>query len=322
MTTDPLDQYNRETEVEIGGDKYLVRDNGAVYRRHRPGRRRSRFDETWTFGRRDKASGYMHIGSQFVHRIIAFAFLGRAPSEKHVVDHIDTNGSNNRAENLRWVTRLDNVLRHPSTRKKIIRADGSLDNFFADPRAATGLDQSIDWLRTGSKEEAERSRQQLEEWAESDGRLKGAAMVNRVYGVRQPSPPVSETIQDRQSLTPIALQRRWKTPTEFPSCPNTLGPHPLAEYVHNLRSGAVFSRDRYKETSVVAAGMGDALLSVLVRSRADDPVKPWAVTKVTFEDGKFVHEAIGTFFELDGANRAHFGLLGIALPGESIDDYS
>jgi hypothetical protein len=53
MTTDPLDQYNRETEVEIDGDKYLVRDNGAVYRKHRPGRRRSRFDETWTFGRRD-----------------------------------------------------------------------------------------------------------------------------------------------------------------------------------------------------------------------------------------------------------------------------
>jgi len=134
MVPEPFDQHNREIEVELGGDRYLVRDNGAVYRRLRPGRRRSRFDETWTFGRRDKVTGYMHIGSQFVHRIVAFAFLGRPPSEKHVVDHIDTNGSNNRTENLRWVTRLENVLRHPSTRKEIIRAYGSLEKFFVSAR--------------------------------------------------------------------------------------------------------------------------------------------------------------------------------------------
>ncbi len=144
MRLELLDQYDLEKEVEFDGDKYLVRDNGAVYRKHSPDRRRSRFDENWTFGRHDKSTGYMHIGSHVVHRIVAFAFLGSPPSEKHVVDHIDTNRSNNRAENLRWVTRLDNVLRHPSTRKRIISAYGSLDKFFENPRAATRLDQSID----------------------------------------------------------------------------------------------------------------------------------------------------------------------------------
>jgi len=321
MRLERLDQYDREKEVEFDGDKYLVRDNGAVYRKHRPGRRRSSLDETWTFGRHDRSSGYMHIGSHVVHRIVAFAFLGSPPSENNVVDHIDTDRSNNRAENLRWVTRLDNVLRHPSTRKQILSAYGSLDKFFENPRAATRLDQNIDWLRTVSKEEAERSREQLLEWAESDGRPKGGDLGNRVYGTRQPSPPVSETIQEKQSLTPMAVQRRWKTPTEFPSCPNALGPDPLAEYARNLRSGAVFSRDRYKESSVVMAEQGDALLSVLVRSREDNAVKPWAVTKVTIENGKFVHEAIGTFFELNGAKKAHYELLDIPFSGDSFDDY-
>ena len=50
------------------------------------------------------------IGAVVVHRIVATAFHGEQPSEKHIVDHIDTNRRNNRAENLRWITRLDNLL--------------------------------------------------------------------------------------------------------------------------------------------------------------------------------------------------------------------
>jgi hypothetical protein len=43
---------------------------------------------------------------------------------------------------------------------------------------------------------------------------------------------------------------------------------------------------------------------------------------VTVEDGKFVHEAIGTFFELDGAKKAHYELLGLPFAGDSLDDHS
>jgi hypothetical protein len=316
-----IEHYDRQVEVEFEGDKYLVRDNGAVYRMHRPDRRRSRFDETWTFGRYGKSTGYMYIGSHAIHRIVAFAFCGIAPSERHVVDHIDTNRGNNCAANLRWITRLDNLLRHPSTRKQVISAYGSLDKFFENPRAATKLGPNIDWLRTVSKEEVERSREQLQKWAEEDGLPKDGDLGNRVYGTRQPYLPVLETIQDKQSLTPMAVQRRWRTPTEFPCCPNTLGPDPLAQYARNLHPDAVFSRDRYKESTVVLAEQGDALLSVLVRSGEDNAIKPWAVTKVTIEYGKFVHEGIGMFFELNGAKKAHYQLLDIPFSGESIDDY-
>lgn len=48
---------------------------------------------------------------------IATAFHGEPPSPQYVVDHIDTNCRNNRPENLRWLTRLENALMNPITRK-------------------------------------------------------------------------------------------------------------------------------------------------------------------------------------------------------------
>jgi hypothetical protein len=69
------------------------------------------------------------------------------------------------------------------------------------------------------------------------------------------------------------------------------------------------------------AAQGDAMLSVLTSNTQEGAVKPWAVAKVTIENGKFVHESIGSFFELNGAKKAHFELLAIPFSGESIDDY-
>lgn len=51
-----------------------------------------------------------------VHRLVANAFIPN-PEGKPEVDHIDTNPSNNRVDNLRWVTTQENSM-NPITRKK------------------------------------------------------------------------------------------------------------------------------------------------------------------------------------------------------------
>ena len=322
--TIPIDNYGREIELKYKDEIYLVRDNGAVYRKRSPDRRTNSLDEAWTFGVPNQRDRYMCIGSAKIHRIIAVAFLGLPPSKKHVVDHIDRDRANNRVENLRWITNLDNQIRHPSFRKRIINAYGSLDKFFEDPsNPANELDSSHAWLKSVTKEDAQKSRDQLLKWTESDRFDTQGILSNKVHGNLPALTPTRPPLPapEKQSLTPMAVQRRWNTPTEFPCCPRDIGQEPLEEYLRDLSTDAVFSRDRYKESLVVIAELGDGFLSVLVASTEKNAIKPWAVAKITVENGKFVHESIGTYFDLNGAKKAHYGLLGIPFSGESIDDY-
>lgn len=306
--------------VEYRGDAYLVRDNGAVYRRSRQGKRVRELDEVWTFGRPDRWSGYMHIGSHVVHRIVAIAFHGEQPSDKHIVDHIDTNRRNNRAENLRWITRLENLLLNPITLRRIITVCGSLDAFFEDPATLKGRDPNFDWMRTVSKEEAEESRKRLLSWAESGQIPKGGQLGEWVYGTREARAPALEIALDQESLSPMVVQRNWRTPTEFPICPDSIGADPLGEYADRLKPGVVFSRNTFGESLTAVAVRADGLLVVL--NEIPSGIKEWAVTKITVENGKFVHEAIRTYFTLEGALNDYCELAGIGRPfDDSIDDY-
>ena len=67
-------------------------------------------------------SGYKTVGVQGKHhlmnRLVCGAFHGPAPSPAHEVDHIDGDPGNNRAENLRWVTRAENIQHAYATNKK------------------------------------------------------------------------------------------------------------------------------------------------------------------------------------------------------------
>ncbi len=320
MRADLLGQYEREMAVEYQGEKYVVRDNGAVCRMSRAGRRRRRLDDAWTFGRPNDSTGYMTLGTHVVHRIVALAFH-KQPSERHVVDHIDTNRRNNRADNLRWVTRLDNLLQNPITRARIASAYGSLDAFFKDPSALGDRDPDLSWMRTVSKTEAEESRKRLLGWAASDRAPQGGKLGEWVYGLGETNAQGAEQIQDSQSLTPMAIQRHWKTLTEFPACPESLGPDPLGEYAARLKPGTVFNINIYGDTLAEVAG-GDATILAVICQMPPKSVKAWALSRITMENGKFVHESVGAYFSQEGVLNAYHRLLGMDAPyAETIDDY-
>ncbi len=115
----PDNEFQREIDCIYKNEKYSVRDNGAVLRHPRENDRVRSTDNRWTFGKPNTKTGYKEIASERVHRIVAMGFLGKPPTTKHVVDHIDTSKRNNRPDNLRWVTRLENILLNPITIKRI-----------------------------------------------------------------------------------------------------------------------------------------------------------------------------------------------------------
>ena len=58
---------------------------------------------------------YLYIGTFFIHRAVAELFVPN-PENKPVIDHINTDRLDNRAENLRWVTTKENC-NNPLTRR-------------------------------------------------------------------------------------------------------------------------------------------------------------------------------------------------------------
>lgn len=322
---DLLEIFDAEKTCEYRGEIYHVRDNGAIFRLRKENKRKRPLDEKWTFGKPDSQKGYLNFSSQTVHRIVATAFHGIQPSEKHIVDHIDTNKKNNRPENLRWITRLENILINPITLSRIIFKYGSIDNFLANPgKPKDGeLDQNFEWMRTVTKEESENTKNNLLEWAKSGKLTGGQALGDWIHSNLSQNPvSVPRKNSSIESLTKNAIQKDWKTQSEFPNCPSSISDNALEEYKEKLNNGAVFSMNTYGKSIVEESAINEANKELIVMTK-NNGIKPYALAKVYLESNLFVHESIRTFFTLIGAQK-HFSLaLGLEWEGEdSIDDYS
>lgn len=357
--------FEKEVDVSFKDELYRVRDNGAILRRARPQRRVRPLDEIWTFGTLNRHTGYPELAGHVVHRIVATAFHGPCPSPEYVVDHIDTNRQNNRPDNLRWVTRLENILLNPITRTRIELAYGSLEAFFENPGAS--ILPNLEWMRAVTKEQAAESRKRLLAWAQTgqnsrggslgvwiheparpnilpgDGKEEAAQLAAaqqealqmpafefpvterevRIQGAVRRTPIHEPEPLDRESLTPGAFQRKWKTPTEFPQCPPAAQEGALQDYLARLVPGAVFTRTPYGENIVVEAAIGPGNIMSVVCSAPPGSVKGWTRAKVYIEGALFCHESGGTFFEEAGAMKAHCIAIGAPYEhyGNSIDDY-
>ncbi len=161
----PIDNFTQTKECVYKEHTYSVRDNGAVFR-HAKGKIYKN-DNCWSFGTPNHKNGYLYLGSARVHRIVAMAFLGKPPTKEHIIDHIDTNRQNNRPENLRYLTRLENALLNPLTRQKIIYHCGSIEAFLKNPKilrekVSANESQNFQWMRQVSVEEAQNCLKNLE----------------------------------------------------------------------------------------------------------------------------------------------------------------
>lgn len=325
--------FAKENECIYKGEKYSVRDNGAVLRHPCEGKLPRPTDNHWTFGKANHRTGYMEIASVRVHRIVATAFHGEAPTKEHVVDHIDTNKRNNRAENLRWVTRLENVLLNPITAKRISYICGSVEAFLSDPAKYRDmfLEPYEQWMQTVSAEEAQISLERMLAWAKSDKPSKSGASLDKWIFTRNNLQGEEKTIVAQEaepdfiiSLTPGAVQRNWRTPSEFPSTPHEMENSSLTAYAGNLKEGTVFSQNIYGSSLVVNSGFSEDRQSLYVITESSDgkeSVKRYALAEVTYEDNLFVHTG-RTFFTKEGAEKQFTLARGLEWTGDdSIDDY-
>lgn len=320
-----INQFHCEIEVTYREASYRVRDNGAVLRQARPNMRRRPLDEIWTFGTPGSADGYMAISSHKVHRIVATAFHGEQPSKSHVVDHIDTNRRNNRPENLRWVTRLENILLNPVSAKRLERLYGSIEEFLADPRNPKNgsLTNDFEWMRTVTKAEADYSLKRMTAWAQSDRSSSGGSLGDWIFG-RAVAPAIEEPSEELvESKTFGAVQRNWRVPAEFPMCPEVNEEKPLEKYLERLDEGSVAVITPWGETKVGKAAMStDGRAVFILGEHGDGAIKPWSLAQVTFEGGKYVHESRGTFFTHEGAEKEFTLIQGLPWEGgDTVDDY-
>lgn len=300
------------------GERYSVRNDGSVFRHKLNGRMRKRpLDEIWTFGNKNEQTGYMTIGGARVHIIVASAFHGAHDSSIYVVDHIDTNRCNNRPENLRWVTRLENIINNPITKKKIEYIYGDINSFIKNPkrlRHLTSNSQDVGWMRPVSQEESLNTIYHLINWVNSPiKKPEGGTIGEWIYRS-------NIIIKYNDSLTDNAKQvASWKTPTSFPLCPLGEGPFSIHSYIRNLGVGKVITHNIHSTHYIDEFQLYNEIIHV--RAHTIDELKNHSLISITLIDNMFVHEG-RTFWEEKGAKKYFCKAIGKEwCDGNCIDDY-
>ena len=379
-----IDDFKEVRECTYKDELYSVRDNGAVMRHAKNDARLRKYDSVWTFGVKNEKTGYMTVGTARVHIIVATAFHGANDSTKLVVDHIDTNRCNNRPENLRWITRLENVLLNPVTREKVAFLCRGIENFIKNPACireyAGDSQQDVLWMHTVTPEEAKTAYDNVMRWAEYgktkvEIRAEEAKETPKVKDLNwmfkrhsfnsareevwedsheqieqewaEPEKvqfdPVAEALAHKNVLPDylvrefeyertgrvpakwpeVAVQVKWKTPTEFHCCPEVVNENTLSDYFNKLTKGATFCSNDLWVSEVIEAALYDEGRGLVVMTKPKEGGLKLGVAKIYVEDGKIFHETVGTYFSEDGALKDFTITQGLEWTGgDSIDDYS
>lgn len=220
------EEFREERQCRYRGRTYRVRDNGAVLREPRDTGRKASLDGKWTFGRKGQ-NGYLAIGGIPIHAIVACAYLGERPGKEYVVDHINTIRTDNRPSNLRYLTRLENILSNPLTCRKIERLTGMrIEDVLKDISVLRKIPQNRLWPWMGSV-----PRKEVEALLEK---------MEKITSKPAPSPEYFASVQGN-----LAVQADgWRPTGSFPFCP-VRPDASLREYAANIREGQPFFRNSY-----------------------------------------------------------------------------
>lgn len=325
-----LEIYNGIQECHYKNEHYSVRDNGAVLRYAHTNKRTRPTDNKWTFGK-PNIKGYMEIATVRVHSIVATAFHGEPPTKQHVVDHKDTNRQNNRAENLQWITKLENALLNPITAKRIAIVCGSVEAFLANPSKFRNMfpEPNYNWMCNVSIQEAKISLERMLDWAKSDKLPSGGSLGKWIFNRPNLQYKYNEAIPKvpvlMKAKTLNALQRNWRIPSEFPCCPQEYTEEPITAYAEKLNTGSIFCHNDLYSSLVLEYARAEDSQSIYVLTEStegENAVKPWALAKITYENGLFVHSNIRTFLTKEGAEKQYCLTQGHEWTGgDSIDDF-
>ena len=300
-----IDLFDEEKTCEYRGEVYSVRDNGAVMRHPREGKRLRPLDNKWTFGKTDIQKGYPIISSTPVHRIVATAFLGEAPSKSHVVDHIDTNRQNNRPSNLRWVTRLENIVLNEITRKKLELLCGcSIEDILSDLSILRNkqLTPNFEWMKAVSKEEAEKTLASWRNWANEVSERKEHDRKTEQYfrykdsrnGMIYPLEPHGETVSLDAYYENLNINEIFC----YKDYPSGRYSYRILEYCLNTETNVL---------SVATSGAGG--------------IKSLFLTSITLDDDDYCYDT-RSFFSYDGVEKYMTLARGeVWTGGEVFDDY-
>ena len=288
MTNVDVNDFNEEKICVYKNEKYSVRNNGAVLRHSKNGGKNRKNDNIWTFGK-VKKTGYMEIASARIHRIIATAFHGEPPTPKHIVDHIDTNRQNNRPENLRWVTKFENILLNPISCKKIeMLCKCSIEEVIKDISILQkhSLPPEISWMGKVSQKEADESLGRWLRWAKKP---KSTNTNRNMINIKGNWYIMSET-QDAVQV----IDKSPPKPVAFPCCPQMETDNPLESYFNNIKKGDIFIKEESYVQRVMDAALSDDHDKLLVAFKYDEVTEveyPIQVTimQVTYKDGVYVH---------------------------------
>ena len=208
-------------------------------------------------------------------------------------------------------------MNNPITRARIENICGSIEVFLKNPSILQGhekIDHNFSWMRAVSPEEAKVAFDKLTRWAEEHPTPKGGNLGEWVFQeYKSPlfhreqlkTQNILSKTDEHESLTPNVIQVHWKTPTEFPLCPQEKYEKPLVEYKKRLLSGKIFCSNQYHNSIVLDTALVDnnTALIVMCKSSDENAIKPWSLAEIKYKDGIYYHKNIQSYFEESGAQK-------------------